>query len=225
MSFTEMFVSCGILHFRGGWVGIAHSRFCDVFLDPAQLILRFPPWMGGKCLQSWWLSMNAKMMRSKQFGMQQCNADDVMQHPFPRSISPLIAVAENKCRVLQIRLCTCQWDCGFWKNSQINYLTRHVFVYECMSSLYVYAIHMITSRQRLRRRMCYVGLPRSLKSEKTSLDVKTFCEDMCFWSLLWKLAERCWLATPHHFVSRRDTPTRTIATWARYVSPCCLCVW
>ena len=78
MSFTEMFVSCGILHFRGGWVGIAHSRFCDVFLDLAQLILRFPPWMGGKCLQSWWLSMNAKMMRSKQFGMQQCNADEML---------------------------------------------------------------------------------------------------------------------------------------------------
>ena len=43
MSFKEMFVSRCILHFRGGWVGIAHSRLYDVFLDPAQLILRFPP--------------------------------------------------------------------------------------------------------------------------------------------------------------------------------------
>ena len=67
MSFTEMCVSCGILHFRAGWVGIAHSRFCDEILDPAQLILRFPPWMkGGKYLQSCWLSMNAEIMRSKQ---------------------------------------------------------------------------------------------------------------------------------------------------------------
>ena len=43
ISFKEMFVSRCILHLRGGWVGIAHSRLYDVFLDPAQLILRFPP--------------------------------------------------------------------------------------------------------------------------------------------------------------------------------------
>ena len=47
---------------------------------------------------------------------------------------------------------------------------------------------------------------------KPCLDVKTFCEDMCFLIAFVKLTERCQLATPHHFVSRRDTPTRTIAT-------------
>ena len=29
-------------------MGIAHSRFCDEILDPAQLILRFPPQNGEK---------------------------------------------------------------------------------------------------------------------------------------------------------------------------------
>ena len=123
-------------------------------------------------------TLNGGEMSSVMMAVNECKDDakqavwnatmqcrwDVMQHPFPRSISPLIAVAENKCRSASDSVVHMSVDCGFWKNSQINYLTRHVFVYECMSSLYVYAIHMITSRQRLRRRMCYVGLPRSLKS-------------------------------------------------------------
>ena len=37
--------------------------------------------------------------------MQQC---DVMQHPIPRSKSPLTAVAENECRGVQDRMNACQ---------------------------------------------------------------------------------------------------------------------
>ena len=70
---------------------------------------------------------------------------DVMQHPFPRSISPLIAVAENKCRVFQIRMCTCQWI-AVSKNSQINYLTRYVFMYMNTWLHYMYTLYICLLR-------------------------------------------------------------------------------
>ena len=47
MSIKEMFVSRCIYHFRGGWVGIAHSRSYDVFLDPAHSFFVPTPKHGG----------------------------------------------------------------------------------------------------------------------------------------------------------------------------------
>ena len=54
-------------------------------------------------------------------------------------------------------------DCSFEKQPNKLFDTICFHVYEYMTSLYVYALHMFTSRQRLWCRICYVGLPRSLK--------------------------------------------------------------
>jgi hypothetical protein len=62
---------------------------------------------------------DAKQAMSNATMQCQC---DVMQHPFLRSISPLIAVAENKCRAFRIQMCTCQLDCSFGKTAK-DYLT------------------------------------------------------------------------------------------------------
>ena len=60
-------------------------------------------------------------------------------------------------------------------------------------------------------------------TNKPCLDVKTFCDDMCFWSLLWSWQKDVNWRLRICFVSRSDTPTRTIATWAEtFLSVACV---
>ena len=49
-------------------------------------------------------------------------------------------------------------------------------------------------------------------SNKLCLDVKTFCGDMCFFDHFWNWQKD--VNSASFFVSRSDTSTRTIATWA-----------
>ena len=58
-------------------------------------------------------------------------------------------------------------------------------------------------------------------TNKSCLDAKTFCDDMCFWSLLWSWQKDVNRRLRICFVSRSDTSTRTIAIWARHLSVLC----
>ena len=160
MSIKEMFVSRCIYHFRGGWVGIAHSRSYDVFLDPAHSFFVPTPKHGGDTFShaDWqWMQYWCEASNAKDWNAKQC---DVMRHPIPRSKSPLTAVAENKCRAVRNQMNACQWFAILGKSSQINYLT--LYEYTCTTIAHAHAMHRANSRWCLTLPMCYAGLPRSL---------------------------------------------------------------
>ena len=63
-------------------------------------------------------------------------------------------------------------------------------------------------------------------TNKLCLDVKTFCGDMCFWSFLWSWPKDVNMRLRICFVSRSDTSTRNIATWAETsLFVCCKSGW
>ena len=115
--------------------------------------------------------------------------------------------SEKFCLILSLNVSQWWWRATFWRYSELELLTNlretSWNTFWCLKCFNVF--------QTL----------KLIWTTKPCLDVKTFCDDMCFWSLLWSWQKDVNRRLRICFVSRSDTSTRTIATWAETSS--CLC--